>query len=57
MVPKSDSWMTLIGISGHAFITTALLAASLVYYRDMNVWIQRTLEQLQRKQSAPTPQA
>jgi hypothetical protein len=57
MVPKSDSWMTLIGISGHAFITTALLAASLVYYRDMNTWIQHALEQVQQKQGAPTQQA
>jgi len=56
-VPKNDSWMTLVGISGHAFITTALLAASFVYYRDMNVWIQNTLEQLQQKQSAPTQRA
>lgn len=56
-VPKNDSWMTLVGISGHAFITTAVLAASFVYYRDMNVWIQNTLEQLQQKQSAPTQRA
>jgi hypothetical protein len=56
-VPKNDSWMTLVGISGHAFITTALLAASLVYYRDMNVWIQHALEKLQQKQSTPTQQA
>ena len=56
-VPKNDSWMTLVGISGHAFITTAILAASLVYYRDMNVWIQNALEQLQQKQSAPTQRA
>lgn len=56
-VPKNDSWMTLVGIGGHAFITTAVLAASFVYYRDMNVWIQNTLEQLQQKQSAPTQRA
>ena len=56
-VPMNDSWMTLVGISGHAFITTALLAASFVYYRDMNVWIQSALEQIQQKQSAPTQQA
>jgi hypothetical protein len=35
-VPPANSWMTLVGIGGHAFITTALLAASFVYYRDMN---------------------
>ncbi|MGE5252272.1 MAG: hypothetical protein ACM3QS_18880, partial [Bacteroidota bacterium] len=28
IIPKPDSWMLLIGIFGHAFITTALLAAS-----------------------------
>jgi hypothetical protein len=56
-VPMSDSWMMLVGISGHAFITTALLAASLVYYRDMTVWIQHALEQLQQKQSTPTQRA
>lgn len=52
-VPASDSWMMLIGIAGHAFITTALLAASFAYYRDMNVWLQMVFEQLQQKKGAP----
>ena len=52
-VPTGDSWMLLVGIAGHAFITTALLAASFVYYRDMNVWLQTVFEQLQQKQSIP----
>jgi hypothetical protein len=52
-VPPEDSWMTLVGIGGHAFITTALLAASFVYYRDMNAWLQKVLEQLQKKQGLP----
>jgi len=52
-VPKSNSWMTLVGISGHAFITTALLAASFVYYRDMNVWLQAVLDELQQKKNLP----
>lgn len=52
-VPSDDSWMLLVGIAGHAFITTALLAASFVYYRDMNVWLQTVFEQLQQKQSIP----
>jgi hypothetical protein len=34
-IPEPDSWMLLVGIFGHAFITTALLAASFIYYRDM----------------------
>ena len=53
-VPPEDSWMTLVGIGGHAFITTALLAASFVYYRDMNAWLQTIFERLQQKQRIPT---
>jgi hypothetical protein len=55
-VPPDNSWMKLVGIGGHAFITTALLAASFVYYRDMNVWLQTVFERLQQKQSMPTQQ-
>jgi hypothetical protein len=53
-VPKSNSWMTLIGIAGHAFISTALLAASFVYYRDMNGWLHMVIEKLQQKDT-PLP--
>jgi hypothetical protein len=53
-VPRSDSWMTLIGIAGHAFITTALLAASFVYYRDMSGWLHMMIEKLQSK-TPPLP--
>jgi hypothetical protein len=52
-VPPDDSWMLLVGMAGHAFIRTALLAASFVYYRDMNVWLQTVFEKLQQKQSLP----
>jgi hypothetical protein len=47
--PPRDSWWTLVGIAGHAFISTALLAASFVYYRDVNVWLQAVLEHLQKQ--------
>jgi len=56
-VPESDTWMRLVGISGHAFISTTILAASFVYYRDMNAWLQIVFEQLQQKQGLPTQQA
>ena len=52
-VPPNGSWMMLVGIAGHAFITTALLAASFVYYRDMNAWLQTVFEQVQQKQTVP----
>lgn len=56
-VPPNDSWMTLVGIAGHAFITTAVLAASFVYYRDMNVWLQTVFEQWQKTRTAPKQHA
>lgn len=56
-VPSNDSWMTLVGIAGHAFITTAVLAASFVYYRDMNVWLQTVFEHWQKSRAAPKQHA
>lgn len=45
-MPPEDSWMTLLGIFGHSFVSTALLASSFIYYRDMNVWLQNVIEKL-----------
>ncbi len=57
-VPSSNSWMLLVGIAGHAFITTALLSASFVYYHDMNAWLRIVFEQFQQqKKGVPTQQA
>ena len=52
LVPSSASWMMFIGIIGHAFITTALLAASFVYYRDMFDWLEVLFEKLDSKVSS-----
>ena len=52
LTPSSSSWMMLVGIIGHAFITTSLLAASFVYYREMNVWLETLLEKLDSKASS-----
>jgi hypothetical protein len=41
--PADTSWLLLVGIAGHAFITTSLLAASFVYYRDADLWIHQDL--------------
>jgi hypothetical protein len=54
-IPQSNSWMLLIGIFGHAFITTALLAASFIYYRDTTAWLQIIFDKL--KAGAATPRA
>ncbi len=45
-IPSDNSWLALIGILGHAFITTALLASSFVYYHDMSAWLQTVLTRL-----------
>ncbi len=42
----ADSWMTLIGIGGHAFITTGLLAGSFIYYQGGMRWMQENLEKM-----------
>jgi hypothetical protein len=53
-VPSNDSWLVLIGIAGHAFISTALLSASFVYYRNMNHWLQTVYERFQQMSNRPS---
>lgn len=55
--PKSESWLALVGFAGHAFITSAMLAASFVYYRDMGDWIQKVYERLQQINQNPSSMA
>jgi len=55
--PSSESWLALVGFAGHAFMTTALLAASFVYYRDMSNWLQNVFERLQEINKKPTSMA
>lgn len=45
-MPEENSWFTAVGIAGHAFITTGLLAASFIYYREADRWVQRLHQQL-----------
>jgi hypothetical protein len=47
--PSENTWLTLVGIAGHAFISTALLAASFIYYRDMNAWLKVVFEKLRAR--------
>jgi hypothetical protein len=48
-IPSEDSWMMLLGIFGQSFVATALLAASFVYYRDLNTWLQNVIAKLHLK--------
>jgi hypothetical protein len=44
LVPPETSWLLLIGIIGHAFVTTGLLASSFVYYRDALRWMKELVK-------------
>ncbi len=52
----ADSWMAGVGILGHAFVSTSLLAASFIYFRDLNTWIEAALLWL-NKQNKSSAQA
>ncbi|HEX9616224.1 MAG TPA: hypothetical protein VGA03_02330 [Anaerolineales bacterium] len=45
LAPPETSWMTLVGVAGHAFITTGLLASSFIYYRDADRWVRSMILQ------------
>jgi hypothetical protein len=56
-IPPTDSWMTGIGILGHAFVSTSLLAASFIYYRDLNTWIESALQWLKTQNTTSSARA
>ncbi|MEO6624915.1 MAG: hypothetical protein ABIN37_08795 [Burkholderiaceae bacterium] len=37
-IPHDDNWLLLIGVGGHALISTALVAATFVFYQDRYRW-------------------
>ncbi len=44
--PPASSWMALIGVLGNAFVSTALLAATYIYYRDGLIWMKSRQQNL-----------
>ena len=40
-VTPETSWLSLVGLVAHAFVTTGLLATTFVYYRDTDRWIKQ----------------
>ena len=42
----ADSWLTLVGVTGHAFIYTALIAASFIYYQKSSEWTNEIQERI-----------
>jgi hypothetical protein len=39
-IPPENSWLMVISIIGHAFVTTGMLAASFIYYQDLIRWVE-----------------
>jgi hypothetical protein len=54
-VPGEDTWLTLVGIAGHAFITTGLLAATFIYFRDAERWVQMMLAKMVKQPANNNP--
>ncbi len=54
IVTPANSWLTLIGIFGHAFVVTGLLAASFIYYREGLHWMQESIQRLSASASNRT---
>jgi hypothetical protein len=52
-IPDATTWLTLVGIFGHAFIVTALLAASFIYYREGLRWMQETIQHMSTPMNKP----
>lgn len=46
LIPPETSWMTLVGIAGHAFITTGIIASSFILYDKGLSWLDENLSQL-----------
>ena len=44
----STSWMSAVGILGHAFIATGLLSASFIFFLENMFWIELTLKTLNK---------
>jgi hypothetical protein len=38
-IPPENSWLMLLGLAGHAFVSTGLLSTSFVYYREADQWV------------------
>lgn len=54
MLPKLDSWSTLIGLAGHAFVSTALTVAVFVFYQERLQFLE-VLKQLFQAQAEAHP--
>ncbi|MBN2146359.1 MAG: hypothetical protein JW726_03180 [Anaerolineales bacterium] len=48
-VPAENSWLNLVSVAGHAFVATGLLAATFIYYRDADRWVEDVIRKMKVK--------
>jgi hypothetical protein len=51
-IPADDSWLLLLGLVGHALVSTALVAATFVFYQDRYRWWLEMRQALQAQAAA-----
>lgn len=44
ITPASDSWLLGLGIVGHAFVSSGILAATFIYFRDGTRWMEEIMK-------------
>jgi len=54
MLPEPDSWAALVGVGGHAFVSTALTAALFVFYQERLRYLE-AMKQIFAAKASETP--
>ncbi len=45
-IPGEKSWLTIIGLAGHGFVTSGILASTFIYYRDATSWVEQVVQRI-----------
>jgi len=51
-IPGEKSWLTMIGLAGHGFIASGVLASTFIYYRDAVSWVEQVLQRMKLSSAA-----
>lgn len=45
-IPGESSWLTMIGLAGHGFVASGVLASTFIYFRDATSWVDQVLQRI-----------
>lgn len=51
-IPGENSWLIIIGLAGHGFIASGVLASTFIYYRDATSWVEQVLQRMRLSTAA-----